>query len=65
MLARAALIAYPLLGAAYLTDRLGGIMEAVFFAGFSLMVATQLAERTGALCSPHEAPDSAPALCAS
>jgi hypothetical protein len=41
-----ALICYPLLGAAYLTDRLGGIMEAVFFTGFTIMVATQLAERT-------------------
>ncbi|HEY2640755.1 MAG TPA: DUF998 domain-containing protein [Streptosporangiaceae bacterium] len=65
MLARAALIAYPLLGAAYLTDRLGGIMEAVFFAGFAVMAATQLVERTRALRSPQEAPDSAAALCAS
>jgi hypothetical protein len=48
-LARGALIAYPLLGAAYLTDRLGGIMEAVFFTGFTIMVATQLAERTEVL----------------
>jgi hypothetical protein len=48
-LADGALIAYPLLGAAYLTDRLGGIMEAVFFIGFTIMVATQLAERTRAL----------------
>lgn len=65
MLARAALIAYPLLGAAYLTDRLGGIMEAVFFAGFTVMAATQLVERTRALRSPREAPDSAAALCVS
>ncbi|MGH3304847.1 MAG: DUF998 domain-containing protein [Streptosporangiaceae bacterium] len=48
-LARAALICYPLLGAAYLSDRLGGIMEAVFFTGFTVMVITQLAERAGAL----------------
>lgn len=45
-LAGGALVAYPLLGAAYLTDRLGGIMEAVFFIGFTVMVATELAERT-------------------
>jgi hypothetical protein len=47
-LAMAALVAYPLLGAAYLFDRLGGVMEAVFFAGFTVMVVTQLAERTSA-----------------
>jgi hypothetical protein len=65
MLARGGLIAYPLLGGAYLTDRLGGIMEAVFFVGFTVMAATQLAERTRALRSPREAPASNPALCAS
>jgi hypothetical protein len=47
-LAMAALVAYPLLGAAYLSDRLGGIMEAVFFAGFTVVVITQLADRTTA-----------------
>jgi hypothetical protein len=47
-LARAALICYPLLGAAYLSDRLGGLMEAVFFTGFTVMVLTELAERTAA-----------------
>jgi hypothetical protein len=41
-----ALAAYPLLGLAYLVNRLGGLMEAVFFAGFTLMILTQLAERT-------------------
>ncbi len=45
-LARAALIAYLLLGAAYLLNRLGGVMEAVFFTGFTVMVVTQLFERT-------------------
>jgi hypothetical protein len=45
-LATGALIAYPLLGAAYLSDRFGGIMEVVFFVGFTVMVITQLAERT-------------------
>jgi hypothetical protein len=44
-----AAIAYPLLGAAYLSDRLGGVMEGVFFTGFTVMVATQIAERTRAL----------------
>jgi hypothetical protein len=48
-LARGALIAYPLLGAAYLTDRLGGIMEGAFFVGFTIMVGTQLADRTRVL----------------
>jgi hypothetical protein len=43
---RGALIAYPLLGLAYLTNRLGGIMEAVFFIGFTVMVVTEVAERT-------------------
>jgi len=52
VLASGALIAYPLLGAAYLTDRLGGIMEAVFFAGFTVLAGTQLAERTSALRRP-------------
>jgi hypothetical protein len=60
-----AVVAYPLLGAAYLTDRLGGIMEAVFFAGFNVMVGTQLAERTSALRSARAAADSLPVLCGS
>ena len=49
---RSALVCYPLLGAAYLTDRMGGVMEAVFFAGFSAMVLTQIAERTRAAATP-------------
>jgi len=44
-----ALIGYPLLGAAYLFDRLGGLMEVVFFIGFTVMVITCLAERTAAV----------------
>jgi hypothetical protein len=47
-LAIGAVIAYPLLGAAYLSDKFGGIMEAAFFVGFSVMVIAQLAERTTA-----------------
>jgi Protein of unknown function (DUF998) len=41
-----ALVCYPLLGAAYLLNRMGGVMEAVFFAGFTIMVVLQVAERT-------------------
>jgi len=48
-LARAALAAYPLLGLAYLLNRLGGVMEAVFFVGFTVMVVTQIFERTQSL----------------
>jgi hypothetical protein len=47
-LAIGAVIAYPLLGAAYLSDRFGGLMEVVFFIGFTLMVISHLAERTAA-----------------
>lgn len=43
-----AFIGYPLLGAAYLFDRLGGLMEVAFFVGFSVMVITYIAERTTA-----------------
>jgi hypothetical protein len=43
---RGALVCYPLLGLAYLVNRMGGVMEAVFFAGFTIMVITQMAERT-------------------
>jgi Protein of unknown function (DUF998) len=46
-----ALIGYPLLGAAYLSDRFGGVMEAVFFTGFTVMVITELADRTTAMRS--------------
>jgi hypothetical protein len=41
-----ALICYPLLGLAYLVNRMGGVMEGVFFAGFTVMVVTQIAERS-------------------
>jgi Protein of unknown function (DUF998) len=44
----AAAVAYPLLGLAYLTDRLGSVAEGAFFAGFTVMVMTHLAERTTA-----------------
>ena len=50
-LARAAFIAYPILGLAYLLNRLGAFVEPVFFVGFTTMVLTQLVERTPALRS--------------
>jgi len=50
-LARGAFLAYPILGLAYLLNRLGGFVEPVFFVGFTAMVLTQLVERTRALRS--------------
>jgi uncharacterized protein DUF998 len=41
-----ALVCYPLLGLAYLVNRMGGVMEAVFFLGFTVMAMTWIAERT-------------------
>ena len=38
------LIAYPLLGVAYLTDRFGSFIEPIFFVCFSVMVAIELLE---------------------
>jgi Protein of unknown function (DUF998) len=48
-LATGAALAYPLLGIAYLVNRFGGVMEGVFFAGFTVMVLTQIAERSAGL----------------
>lgn len=45
-LARAGIVAYPLLGLAYLANRYGAVMEAVFFSGFTVIVATQIYDRT-------------------
>jgi hypothetical protein len=42
--ATAMLIGYPLLGVAYLTDRLGAFVEPIFFICFSIMVAIELLE---------------------
>lgn len=53
LLAIGAVIGYPLLGASYLFDRLGGVMEGVFFVGFTVMAVAQLAERTSALRAPY------------
>jgi hypothetical protein len=47
VLLKGSLAAYLLLGLAYLLNRLGGIMEPVFFVGFTIVAVTQLAERTG------------------
>ena len=40
-------LGYPLLGAVYLTDRLGTIVEPIFFVAFSVMVLTELFEPIG------------------
>jgi hypothetical protein len=51
--ALAAAVAYPLLGAAYLLNSLAGVMEAVFLTGFTVIVLTQLSERTAPGPSPE------------
>ncbi|MGO9333816.1 MAG: DUF998 domain-containing protein [Acidimicrobiales bacterium] len=43
--------AYPILGLAYLLNRLGSVVEAVFFVSFTVLVLTQLHERTSGLAS--------------
>jgi hypothetical protein len=40
-------VAYPLLGVAYITDRLGTFIEPVFFVAFSVMVAVEVFESQG------------------
>ena len=40
-------VGYPLLGLVYLTDRLGTLVEPVFFLTFSAMILTEVAEPTG------------------
>ncbi|MGH9300451.1 MAG: DUF998 domain-containing protein [Acidimicrobiales bacterium] len=42
-------VGYPILGAAYLSDRLGAVIEPVFFVAFSLMVLVELFEPATAL----------------
>jgi hypothetical protein len=44
---RSLLVGYPLLGLVYLTDRLGTLVEPIFFVAFSVMVLTELFEPTG------------------
>jgi hypothetical protein len=41
---RTLVVAYPLLGLAYLTDRLGALTEPIFFICFSVMAMVELAE---------------------
>jgi hypothetical protein len=41
---RTMVVAYPLLGVAYLTDRFGAFVEPIFFVCFSVMVLTELVE---------------------
>ncbi len=41
---RVLVAAYPLLGVAYFTDRLGAFVEPIFFVAFSVMVLVELAE---------------------
>jgi hypothetical protein len=50
---KALLIGYPFLGAVYLTDRLGTLVEPVFFVAFSVMLLTEVFE-------PSHAPASSP-----
>lgn len=45
LLGWAALVAYPVLGVSYLFNIYGGVVEGVFFAGFTAMVLLQLTER--------------------
>jgi Protein of unknown function (DUF998) len=40
-------VAYPLIGVSYLTDRLGALVEPLFFVSFSAVVAVELFESTG------------------
>lgn len=56
-------VAYPLMGATYLSDRLGSLVEAVFFSAFSVMVAVEVFEPEGrptaqrwAVGTHHKAP---------
>lgn len=48
-LACVALVACPLMGLAYLTSRLGAVIEPVLFTGFTIVVVNQLAERTASI----------------
>ena len=47
------LVAYPVLGAAYLTDRLGALVEPAFFLAFTLFIATELFEPQPARTQPR------------
>ncbi len=45
-------VGYPLLGLVYLTDRLGTLVEPIFFLAFSVMVLTELFEPVGRGTAP-------------
>jgi hypothetical protein len=47
LLVRVLVVAYPLLAAVYLTDRLGTLVEPIFFAVFTAMVLTEVFESVG------------------
>jgi|GEM_PF-568497 len=55
---RTLVVAYPLLGYAYLTDRLGAFVEPIFFLCFSAMVLVELMEpdRGGMVRGPEPSP---------
>ena len=44
---KALVVGYPLLGLVYLTDRLGTLVEPIFFIAFSVMVLTEVFEPIG------------------
>jgi Protein of unknown function (DUF998) len=46
-LAKVLVVSYPLLGAVYLTDRLGTLVEPIFFVVFSVMVLAEVFESQG------------------
>jgi hypothetical protein len=46
ILAWAAAVGYPLLGLSYLVSRYSAVIEAAFFTGFTVLVVTELSERT-------------------
>ncbi|HEY5098015.1 MAG TPA: DUF998 domain-containing protein [Acidimicrobiales bacterium] len=48
-------LGYPLLGAVYLTDRHGTLVEPIFFVAFSVMVLTELFEPIGRGTGPRRA----------
>jgi hypothetical protein len=47
LVVKALVIGYPLLGLAYLTDRLGTLVEPIFFITFTVMVLTEIFEAAG------------------
>jgi hypothetical protein len=53
---RALVLAYPILGLAYLTDRFGAFVEPIFFTCFTVMVAVELLE------SDRRAPTGSPTI---